>query len=106
MLRKDEPFLSVNWMEHFGEIGRDAQIAKIQEHIELSLAKYGLFAVLNVGEVLDQIERLGGKKLTVLYEPTPGDPSHSGIHGYQHEDDLIADLIADSVREIYPSRQL
>ncbi len=46
-------------MEHFGDIGRKAQIAKIQEHIELSLAKYGLFAVLNVGEVLDQIERFG-----------------------------------------------
>jgi hypothetical protein len=62
MLRKGEEFLSVNWMEHFGETDQKAQIAKIREHIELSLAKYGLFAVLNVGRVIDHIQRFGEKK--------------------------------------------
>ena len=105
MLRMGEEFLSVNWMEHFGETDQKAQIAKIRENIELSLAKYGLFAVLNVGKVIDQIQRLGEKKLAILHEPTQGDPSHSGVHGYQHEDLLVAELIADMVIEIYPSRQ-
>jgi hypothetical protein len=105
MLRKGEEFLSVNWMEHFGKIGQKAQIAKIREHIELSLAKYGVFAVLNVGEIIDQIQRFGEKKLAILHEPTPGDPSHSGVHGYQHEDLLVAELIAEIIIEIYPSRQ-
>ena len=44
MLRKGEEFLSVNWMEYFGETAQKAQIAKIREHIELSLARNGLFA--------------------------------------------------------------
>ena len=105
MLRKGEEFLSVNWMEHFGKIGQKVQIAKIREHIELSLAKYGLFAVLNVGKVIDQIQRFGEKKLAILHEPTQGDPSHSGVHGYQHEDLLVVELIAEIVIEIYPSRQ-
>ncbi len=105
MLRKAEEFLSVNWMEHFGATGQKAQIAKIREHIELSLAKFGLFAVLNVGNVIDQIQRFGEKKLAILHEPTQGDPSHSGVHGYQHEDLLVAELIADMIIEIYPSRQ-
>jgi hypothetical protein len=105
MLRKAEEFLSVNWMEHFGATGQKAQIAKIREHIELSLAKFGLFAVLNVGRVIDQIQRFGEKKLAILHEPTQGDPSHCGVHGYQHEDLLVAELIAEMVIEIYPSRQ-
>ena len=105
MPRKGEEFLSVNWMEHFGEIGQKAQIAKIREHIELSLARNGLFAVLNVGKVIDHIHRVGEKKLAILHEPTQGDPSHSGVHGYQHEDLLVAELIAEIVMEIYPSKQ-
>ena len=78
---------------------------KIREHIELSLAKFGLFAVLNVGRVIDQVQRLGEKQLTILHEPSQGDPSHSGVHGYQHEDLLVAELISEMVIEIYPSRQ-
>jgi len=105
MLRESEEFLSVNWMEHFAETDKKAQIAKIREHIELSLAKFGLFAVLNVGRVIDQIQRFGEKKLAILHEPTQGDPSHCGVHGYQHEDLLVAELIAEMVIEIYPSRQ-
>ena len=105
MLRKGEEFLSINSMEHFGETDRKVQIAKIREHIELSLAKYGLFAILNVGRVIEHIQRFGEKKLAILHEPTQGDPSHSGVQGYQHEDLLVAELIAEMVMEIYPSRQ-
>lgn len=105
MLKKDEDFLSVNWMEHFGETDQKVQIAKIREHIELSLAKSGLFTVLNVGRITDQIQRFGEKKLAILHEPTQCDPSHSGIHGYQHEDLLVAELIAEMVIKTYPSRQ-
>jgi hypothetical protein len=105
MLRPDEEFLSVNWMEYFGDIGQDAQINKICESIELSLAASGLFAVLNVGEIIDQIQKNSEKQLAVLYEPTSGDPSHSGVYGYGYEDDLVADLIAEFVLKTYPSKK-
>ena len=105
MPKKDDEYLSVNWMEHFGETDQKTQISKIREHIELTLAKNGLFAILNVGKVIDQIRRFGEKMLAILHAPTPGDPSHSGVYGYQHEDFLVAELIAEIVIEIYPSRQ-
>ena len=91
-------------MEYFGDIDIDAQINKIREYIELSLAASGLFAVLNVGEITDQVRRNSERQLAVLHEPTPGDPSHSGIYGYGYEDDLVADLIAEIVLETYPAR--
>ena len=103
--RKDDEFLSVNWMEHFGKTDQKAQIAKIREHIELTLARNGLFAVLNVGKVIDYIHKVGEKKLSILHEPTQSDPSQSVVHGYQHEDLFVAELIAEIVIEIYPSRQ-
>lgn len=106
MIRKGEEFLSVNWMDHFGGTDQKAQIAKIREHIELSLAKFGLFAVLNVGRVIDQVQRFGEKQLAILHEPTQGDPSHSGVYGYRYEDLLVAELIAEMVIESYPSRQM
>jgi hypothetical protein len=105
MLRQDEEFLSVNWMEYFGDIGIDAQINKIREYIELSLAASGLFAVLNVGEIIDQVQRNSERQIAVLYEPTPGDQSHSGVYGYRYEDDLVADLIAEFVIETHPAKK-
>ena len=92
-------------MEHFGGTDQEAQIAQIREHIELSLAKFGLFAVLNVGRVINQIQKVAEKKLAILHDPTEGDPSHSGIYGYRHEDLLVAELIAEMVMDIFPSRQ-
>ena len=105
MLRQDEEFLSVNWMEHFGDIGQEAQLTEIRESITLSLAASGIFAVLNVGEIINQVQRNSERELAVLHEPTPDDLSHSGVHGYGHEDDLVADLIAEVVLKTYPARQ-
>jgi hypothetical protein len=70
MLREGEEFLSVNWMEHFGNIGDEGQLANIREHIELSLAASGIFAVLIVGEVLDQVKTNSGKQLAICLVPS------------------------------------
>jgi len=45
------------------------------------------------------------KKVAILHEPTQHDSSHSGIHGYQPEDLLVTELIAEIVMEIFPSKQ-
>jgi hypothetical protein len=45
------------------------------------------------------------RTLAAHHEPIPPfDPSHSGIYGYTADDDLIADLIAQVVKEVYPAR--
>jgi len=105
MLKPSEPFLSVNWLEYFGDIGREEQLAEIRRYVQLELASTGKLAVLNVGKTLKYVHTNSGIiNISVLHEPTPEDPSHSGIHGYGHEDDLVADLLAEVVQEIYPTK--
>ncbi|MCF8052528.1 MAG: hypothetical protein K9L59_14895, partial [Desulfobacterales bacterium] len=101
IMKPEEEYLSVNWLEYFGNIGRNAQIAQIREHINIKLAKSGLFAILNISDVVNLIK---DKSLTVLHEPENGDPSHSGIHGYDHEDLMVAELMAQTVSGVYPAR--
>lgn len=104
MLRPVDDFLSVNWLEYFGNIDQDSQIDKVRECIELSLAASGLFAILNVGEIIAKVLNECEKQISVKQEPTAVDPSHCGIYGYQHEDDMVADLISDLVLKTYPSK--
>ena len=104
MLRENEQHLSVNWLEHNGMPSREEQIAHIRKNINLQLAKTGKLAVLNVGSMLEYVKsNSNNSSISVLHEPLPDDESHSGVFGYSHEDDLIADLIADKVLETYPT---
>lgn len=105
MLRdKKDNSLSINWMEYYGGNDRLIQIAEIRENIELKLASTGVFAILNVGNVVDTIDAEYKKKLEILHDPTDVDPSHSGIYGYGCEDLHIATMIAELVLETHPSR--
>ncbi len=73
----------------------------------MTLGASGKLAVLAVGELRDHIRRESpdARRLRVLHEPEdPIDPSHSGIFDLQPDADLIADLIAEMVRETYPAR--
>ncbi len=105
MLRPNEEFLSVNWLEYFDLRDREAQITQVRQVIRLTLQATAKIAVLNVGGILDRVHRNSDRVLAVLHEPEQDDPSHSGIHGYRHEDDLVADLIAEEVRETCPARK-
>lgn len=97
MLRPNEEFLSVNWLEYFDLRDRQAQITQVRQVIRLTLQATAKIAVLNIGGILDRVHRNSDRVLAVLHEPEQDDPSHSGIHGYRHEDDLVADLIAEQV---------
>ena len=110
--KADHEFLSVNWLEFFGEVGQADQIEGVRQALAnkgRSIGKKSIFAVLNIGRLLDDIreESEDGRDLRVYLEnDIPEDPSHSGIHGYNHEDNLIADLIAFCIEEtVYPAKQ-
>ena len=108
MLRVDEDFLSVNWMEFLNLADQQAEIEEVRRVLgsKLILGLQARIAVLNVGETVRYVKEnsLDNKQLKVLHEPEEDDPSHSGIHGYGHENSLIADLIAEKVRQTYPAR--
>ena len=73
----------------------------------MKLGTTAKFAILNVGDTIEYVHSNSSDKRTLafLHEPTEEDPSHSGIHGYGYEDDLIAQLIAEVVRETYPAKE-
>lgn len=76
-LRPGEEFLSVNWMEFFGEsASTDAQVEEIRKVMneKFTLSSGGKFARLNAGCVR---KRINGAQ--VRHIPSKRDPSHAGI---------------------------
>ncbi len=112
MPRPTESSLSVNWLEYLAVSGRQAEIDELRrvfiEEKRYQLRPSGCFALLNVGETTDYVaaESLDSRRLRFVHEPVEEeschDPSHSGIHGYAHEDLVIAQLIVDTVTETHP----
>lgn len=108
MLRETDDYLSVNWLEHLAKGDRGRQIRNLRHTLEakgLRLGKSALLAVLKVGEAIDHVQEAVERILDVLHEPESDDHSHSGIFGYNAEDDIIADLLAETVNETYPARE-
>ncbi|MCI0559949.1 MAG: hypothetical protein MN733_15770 [Nitrososphaera sp.] len=109
-LGQPERYLSVNWLEYLNKSERAAEIAEIRTIFAAKFKRVGSqakIAVLNIGELRDYVFQNSedNRDLQVLHEPDePEDPSHSGVHNLRLDDNLIADLIAQTVQEIYPAR--
>ncbi len=108
MVRPDEESLSVNWLEFFKSSSRKSEIAELRRvySTKFNVGARAKIAVLNVGEVRDTVltESQDNRKLEVLHAPEEKDPSHSGIYNLRNDDELIAELILETIRETYPAR--
>lgn len=109
LLRSEETFLSVNWLEYLCSNVRDTQIQEVRKVFASKMRRVGTqakIAVLNVGKIREYIrtESPDNRNLSVLHEPLEDDPSHSGIYNLHNDDSLIADLIAEVVQETYSAR--
>jgi hypothetical protein len=73
---------------------------------KLKIGAKAKIAVLNVGNVCNKVltESEDRRNLEILHDPEPSDPSHSGIYNLKHNDELIAELICETVLESYPAR--
>ena len=109
MLRADEESLSVNCLEYLNCMSRQSEIAELREIYEtkLRVGAHAKIAVLNVGEVRQKVlnESPDRRNLNVLHNPSTIDLSHSGIYNLKQDDELIAELILETVREIYSARE-
>ena len=113
-LRAGEENLSVNWLEFLNCSSRESEIAEIQNiySTKLNVGARAKIAVLNVGEVRQKVltESPDRRKLEVLHAPIENDPSrkndpsHSEISNLKQDDELIAELILELVRETYSAR--
>ncbi len=115
MLRKDEKSLSVNWLEFLNCSSRECEITEIRNiySSKLSVGASAKIAVLNVGEVRKKVltESPDRRNIEVLHDPITdehnplhNDLSHSEIYNLKQDDELIAELILETVHEIYPAR--
>ena len=110
MLRASEENLSVNWLEFLNCTSRGAKIAELRNVYSTKFKTIGAraqIAVMNVGEVREKVvkESPDRRNLNVLHNPEPNDPSHSGIYNLKHDDEMIAELIRESILEGYSARE-
>lgn len=109
MLREGEESLSVNWLEFLNCTNRESEIEEIRSIYSRKLKRVGAnakIAVLNVGEVREKVikESQDRRNLEVLHNPENDDPSHSGIYNLKQDNELIAELILETVSENYSAR--
>jgi hypothetical protein len=109
MLRAGEEYISVNWLENLNYPDRDSEIRSLQSLYsrKLNVGSAARIAILNVGTFRAKVtnESPDMRQLHVLHEPLlPEDPSHSGIYGVSDDDEMIAELIAQTVLEKYPAK--
>ena len=109
MLRADDESLSVNWLEFLNCSSRESEITKIRTIYSetFTVGARAKIAILNVGEVRKKVltESPDGRNLEVLHDPLINDLSHSGIYNLKQDDELIAELILETVRESYSARK-
>ncbi len=105
----NDDFLSVNWLEFLNCQSRESEIEEIQKVYcaKLDVRPRAKIAVLNVGEVRNKVltESPDSRNLEVLHAPLMNDPSHSGIYNLKQDDELIAELILETVCESYSARK-
>lgn len=72
----------------------------------MSLSANARLAVLHLQHVIDRVRTWSpdARAITAHHEPERLDPSHAGLYGYTADDQLIADLIAQMVGEVYKAR--
>ncbi len=106
MLRMGEENLSVDWLEFLNCSSRGNEITELRHIYSEKFNKvptHAQIAVLNVGQMREKVreESPDRRNLTVLHNPEVKDPAHSGIYNLTQDDEMIAELILESVPETY-----
>lgn len=107
-LRPDDESLSVNWLEFLNCSSRESEIDEIRKTYmaKLDFGPRAQISVLNVGTVRYRVLTASEdrRNLEVLHDPEVNDPSHSGIYNLKQDDELISELILETVLESYSAR--
>ena len=113
--RPDDTSVSVNWLECFGNLTQEQQVAEVRRLSRLTMRGHGRLAELNVGATK---KHLRSRLDSVRFVHTPlaakgaheADPSHSEVTDLPAADspeaELIGDMIAQTITAIYPAIQL
>jgi hypothetical protein len=106
MLKRGEENLSVDWLEYLSCSTRGDEITEVRHIYSEKFSRvptHAQIAVLNVGQMREKVrkESPDRRDLNVLHNPEDNDPVHSGIYDLKQDDEMIAELILESVLETY-----
>lgn len=106
---KVEEYLSLNWIEYHGSDRSLAleEIGKIVKRIR-AYTDESVLAILNVGNCIDNVKNFSddGRELKIRHVANKANvksfkrnPSHSGVFNLKIDDDIVLELIAESISE-------
>jgi hypothetical protein len=110
LLKDSEESLSVNWLEFLDCTNRLSEIIEMQRVYarKLKVGRSAKIAILNVGEIRDLVrtETQDNRNIEVLHDPDElhDDPSHSEVVNMRPDNEFIAELICEVIRETHPAR--
>jgi hypothetical protein len=104
--RETEPYLSVQWVEHFGSISdRETVIPLVRQALgrQRTIRKSHKIAVLNIGESKRHVTKNSDRRIRFEHLPIePDDLGHAGIFGI---DSLyIAELLTEKIVDVWDGR--
>lgn len=105
VLRQGQKSISVNWLEYLNKSTRLEEIRAICQAYAQKGRDVGAnsrFAILHTGSTVHSVQQKAKESIRFLHDPEPLDSSHSGIFNVPLDDDVIADLIAESVQGLHP----
>jgi hypothetical protein len=105
MLRDDESYLSVNWLEYFEQHCHENRLLEVRRVLasKRRIGKTARLALFNVGNAIQTVG--GNPLLTFTHEPIDSpelivDLSHSGINNIQGFELLVAEKLSQAVHEL------
>ena len=106
--RRGEEYLSVNWLEYFGESNLTAAVERVREVFRVKryrVRQNGRFAMLNVGAARTAAHEGVDRALSIKRLPVDNDRSHAAIRGYGSDDLAVAvELVALVTRQdVHPA---
>ena len=89
----EEEYLSVNWLEYFGDRDKKIAMRHVRSAFEQNFhtSENGRYAILKVRRILDLgIQLNPPRQMSVMHLPRPDNPCHSGILGYTASETSVA----------------
>ena len=104
-LRPQDQFLSVNWLEYWGQPDLVVALDRVRKEFHLQVREDGRFAVLNVSAVKLAIERVTQRQSSVTHQPTVAMESHAGAFGFSSNDFEVAVELARMAhpQDVFPA---
>lgn len=96
-MRPTERYLSVNWLEYWESASMSEALDRVKMDFALRISEAGRFAVLNVSDAKETIERVTHRQASVTHQPTVRMRSHAGVFGYSSDALEVAAELAASV---------